>query len=140
MSPHQEAPPSPLPSLSPQSTLGGFCHIKMFGLMGLSRLHRGKKKGPLFSWLLRCVLTYFWDAGTDRGGHRVDGGGHGGGRSQLPWVWMGAKCSLIWGWAGRSWQARLLAQPLNARNTLGSQLCDLRPALPFWASVSPFAR
>lgn len=50
-------PGAPLQSpsaLSPQPELGGFYHIKMFGLMGLTRLHGGTKKGPLFPWPLPC--------------------------------------------------------------------------------------
>lgn len=70
----------------------------MFGLMGLTRLRGGTKKGPLFFWLLRCALTYFWEAVADRGGRK-------GGRWRSCW-WkeptaLGA-CgwkvqSLIWG-------------------------------------------
>ena len=34
-------------------------------------MHRGgTKKGPLFPWLLQCVLTYFWEAVADYGGRR----------------------------------------------------------------------
>lgn len=63
-------PISLLPPLLPQPTLGGFYHIKMFGLMGLTRLRGGMKKGPLFLWPLRCALTYFWKAVADCGGRK----------------------------------------------------------------------
>lgn len=38
--------------------------------MGLTQLLGGVKKGPLFPWLLRCALTYFWEAAAHHGGHR----------------------------------------------------------------------
>lgn len=37
-----------LPPFFLEPFLGGFYHIKMFGLMGLTRLLGGMKKGPLF--------------------------------------------------------------------------------------------
>lgn len=66
----------------------------------------------------------------------VDFAGQGGGRSQLPFVCVGGMCSLTRGGDGGSCQARLLALPFSPRNTSRSQLCGLRPVLPFWASVS----
>lgn len=70
MPPTRGPPSSILPALFPQPELGGFYHIKMFGLMGLTRLRGGMKKGPLFPRLLQCVLTYFWEAVADYGGRR----------------------------------------------------------------------
>lgn len=70
-SPRPGAPPpvsSRPSSLSPSWVV--FYHIKMFGLMGLTRLRGGMKKGPLFPRLLQCVLTYFWEAVADYGGRR----------------------------------------------------------------------
>lgn len=77
----------------------------MFGLMGLTRLRGGMKKGPLFPRLLRCALTYFWEAAADHGGPGVDRGGHGGGTSQLPVVCVWGMHSLAWAGGGRSCQA-----------------------------------
>lgn len=44
-------PPSTLLAPLPSARVGGFYHIKMFGLMGLTRPRGGMKKGPLFSRL-----------------------------------------------------------------------------------------
>lgn len=54
MSPSTRGPPSSfLPPPFPQAKLGGFYHIKMCGLMGLTRLREGTKKEPLFPRLPR---------------------------------------------------------------------------------------
>lgn len=59
--PNLEAPfHSPLAPLPSACAGWFFYHIKMFGLMGLTRLCGGMKKGPLFPRLLRCTLTYFF--------------------------------------------------------------------------------
>lgn len=82
--PTGRSPSSLLSSLFPQPVLGAFYHIKMFGLMGLTRLRGGMKKGPLFPRLLRCTLTYFWRQWPTMEVTGVDRGGRDGGRSQLP--------------------------------------------------------
>lgn len=99
----------------------------------------------MFSWPLRCALTYFWEAVADRGGRQ-------GARWRSCWreapAALGAHGGDVQsdlegggeGGAGKSCQARLLAPALITRSTVRSRLCDLGPGLPFWASVSPFAR
>lgn len=62
------------------------------------------KKGPFFSWLLRCTLTYFWGQRTMKV-TGVDCGGGGGGKSQLPLVCVGGVHSLMGEGAGKSCQA-----------------------------------
>lgn len=127
--------PAPLPS----AHTGWFYHIKMFGLMGLTRLLGAMKKGPLFPCLLRCTLTYFWEAVADHEGHR--------GGLWRSWWWRepvafgvcvrNAQSDLGRGQRG---PVRTLASPFSPRNTFRSWLCGFRPVLPFWASVSPSAR
>lgn len=67
----------------------------MFGLKGLTRILGGMKKGPLFSWPLRCTLTYFWDRQTMKViGVDCGGGGGGSGKSQLPLVCVWGECTV----------------------------------------------
>lgn len=140
-SPPQAGPLHSPPTLSPQPALGGFSHIKMFGLMGLTRLHGGTKKGPLFPQLLRCVLTYFWEAVAE------DGGLRGGLWRLYQWqetaalgVCEGNVQSLIWGGCRDLPSGQAPGTALIPRNTFRSWLHDLRPVLPFQASVSSYVR
>lgn len=107
-SPPTSGPPLQSPPIRPPWVV--FYHIKMFGLMVLTRLCGGTKKGPLFPWLQRCALTYFWEAAGDCGGRR-------GGPQRSRW-WKGpaalSACRgnmqrLTWGGSGRSRPARLVA-------------------------------
>lgn len=75
----------------------------------------------------------------------MHGGGRVGGRRQLPSGRMGGTYSLIWWGAGSGEQGSparpgCWLQPSSPEAPSGVGLCDLGPGLPFWASVSPFAR
>lgn len=84
------------PPLFLEPSLGSFYHIKMFGLMGLTRLLGGTKKGPLFPVASVVRADLFLEAVADHGGHRGGPWRSSCRASHFPWcVW--GMCSLIWG-------------------------------------------